>query len=118
MDVADFHPLLEPIGNSPLPCRRGLGEGNGATEGAGGSAIAYTCDADIVDTGDGSIASHTSGHLDLHVELGAGGKRDALDTEAGHVLGHLSGLEGGLLGTTRGTVDISGEGAGAVLVDL
>lgn len=118
MDVANFHALLEPVGNSPLACSCGLGEGNGATEGASSSAISYTGNADIVDTGDSGVAGHASGHLDLHVEFGAGGERKALNTEAGNVLGNCSRLERRLLRATGGAIDIGSEGTSAILVDL
>jgi hypothetical protein len=64
------------------------------------------------------LAGHAGRHLDLHVELCAGGERDTLDAEAGDILGDFGALEGGLGGPARGTIDISGEGACAVLVDL
>ena len=118
VSVANLHALLEPVGNGALPCRGRLGEGNGATKGTGSGAVSDASDADVVDTSDGGVAGHAGGHLDLHVEFGAGGERDTLDTEAGDVLGDCSGLESSLVGSTGGTIDISGEGTSAILVDL
>jgi hypothetical protein len=75
MDVADLHPLLELVSDGPLPCRLSLCESNGSTKGTSSSTVPHTGNTDVVDTSDGSFTRHTSGHLDLHVELGAGGER-------------------------------------------
>jgi hypothetical protein len=118
VNVANLHALLEPVGNGPLACRRRLGESNGATEGTGSSTVPDTSDADIAGTTNSGVAGHTGGHLNLHVELGAGGERDTLDTETGDVLGDGGGLESRLGGSAGGTIDISGERTRTILVDL
>lgn len=100
MDVANLHALLETVGNSPLASRRGLRESHRATERSSTSAVTDTSNADVVNTGDSSIASHAGGHLDLHVELGAGSEGDSLHAETGDVLGDSGTLEGGFAGAT------------------
>ena len=118
MNVTNLHTLLEAVSNSPLASSLGLRESNGSTEWTGSSAVAYAGNADVVDTSNSSIAGHAGRHLDLHGELSASSERDTLDTETWDVLGDLGGLEGSLVSSTGGAIDISSEGAGAVLVDL
>lgn len=113
-----LHTLLELVGNGSLPGSSALSESNRATEGTSSSAIANAHDADIGSTGNRSIASHTRGHLDLHVELSVGSKRDTLNTEAGNVLGNCSRLHGSLNSSTGCAINIGGERSGAILVDL
>jgi hypothetical protein len=118
VDVANLHALLEAVRNGPLAGRRRLCESDRATKGTRGRTVADTSDAHVADARNRSVAGHAGRHLDLHVELCAGGERDTLDAEAGDILGDFGALEGGLGGPARGTIDISGEGACAVLVDL
>ena len=115
---ANLHALLKPVGNSTLPGTSALSEGNGATEWTSSCAVAHAHDANIGSSGNGSITGHTSGHLNLHLEVGVGSEREALDTKAGHVLSDSGGLHSRLLGATRCAVDIGSEGTSTVLVDL
>lgn len=69
VNVTDFHPLLEPVGNGALPVGSALGESNRATKGTGSSAVAHTGNTDVVDTGHSGVAGHASGHLDNHFKL-------------------------------------------------
>lgn len=116
--ASDFHALLHPVDNSPLPGSSTLSEGNRSTEGTSGSAISDSHDTDIGGVGYRSITGHTSRHLDLHFKLGARGKRDTLDTKTGNVLSDCCGLHGSLIGSTRRTVNIGSERARTVLVNL
>jgi hypothetical protein len=113
-----LHALLEPVGNGALAGSSALSEGNRATKGTSSSAVADAHDADIGSASNCGVASHTGGHLDLHLKVGVGGKREPLDTETGNVLDDLSRLHGSLVGSTRCAIDISSEGTSTILVDL
>jgi len=114
----DFHALLELVGNGALPGRSGLCEGDRATEGTSTRTVANAHDTNVGGTGDGSVASHASGHLDLHLEVGGGRKRETLDAQTGNVLGDGSGLHSSLAGSAGGAIHIGCEGTSSVLVDL
>lgn len=113
-----FHALLEPVGNSTLPGSSRLSEGDRATEWTSTGTVADAHDADVGSTSDGSIASHASGHLDLHLEVGGSRKRKTLDAKSGNVLSDGCGLHGRLLSSAGCSIHIGLEGAGSILVDL
>jgi hypothetical protein len=71
--AVDLLALLDAVGDGALAGGGGLGEGGAASEGPGGGSVADTHDADVVDTGDGGVARHALGHLDLDGEVGVGG---------------------------------------------
>lgn len=112
------HALLQAVSNGSLAGSGGLGEGTRATEGSGTSTVADADDADIVGAADTTVAGHSLGHLDLHGEVGVGGKGQTAEADSGDILGNLSGLEGSCVCAARGAVDVGCEGASAVLVNL
>lgn len=113
-----LHALLEAVGNSALPASSALSEGNRATKGTSSGAVADAHDTDVGSASNGSIASHASGHLNLHLEVGVGRERETLDTKARNVLSDGGGLHSRLVGSTRCAVNIRSERTSAVLVDL
>ena len=76
------------------------------------------CSSDLVGAAGGALAGHALGHLDLQGEVGVGGEREALDTQAGNVLDDLGVLEGLGVCAARGAVDGSCKRTSAVLVNL
>jgi hypothetical protein len=116
--IANLHALLELVGDGTLPRSCALSKGDRSTERPSCSAIAYAHDANIRGAGNRSVASHTSGHLDLHLELGVGCQRDTLHTEAGNVLCDCRRLHSSLIGSARCSVDIGLERTSAILIDL
>ena len=111
-------PLAEVILDGPLLRRGALRERRTTTERSGKGRILHADDAHVARAASGTLASHASGHLDLDGKVHGGGSGQAADADAGHVLGDGSVLEGGGVGAARGGVDLCGERAGAVLVDL
>lgn len=83
----------------------------------GRGAVADTSNADVLDVANGARASHASRNLDLDRKVGGAGSREA-KSNTGNVLCDLSLLECSRVGATRSWVDISSQGASAVLVDL
>lgn len=94
----NLHALLQLVSDGPLPGSSALGERNAATERTSCGTIAYPHDADVGSAGNGGIASHARRHLNRHVELSAGGERDALNTKAGNIFGDSGRLHGGFVG--------------------
>ena len=115
---AQLHALLEPVSNGALAGSSALGESNSATKGTSCGTVADAHDTDVGSSSNSGVASHASRHLDLHLEVGVGGERQTLDTEAGNVLGDGGRLHGVLVGSTRCAVDISSERTSTILVDL
>ncbi len=111
-------PLLQAVGDGPLPGRRALCKGSAATKGPGSSPVADAHNADIVDPGDGRLARHASRHLHAQGEVLVGGQAQPLEANARDILGHLGRLERGSVRPTRRAVDGSREGTSPVLVDL
>lgn len=64
-DAAGEVALAEVELDGALPGRGGLGEGSGATEGAGKGRVLQADDADVCSAAGGTLASHALGHLDL-----------------------------------------------------
>lgn len=95
-----------------------LREGNGAAKGAGDGGVAETSDADVVGASNRSRAGSSSGHLNGHGEVHGLGSREAGNAEAWNVGGDLGLLESRDVLATRSGVDVGGQGASAVLVDL
>lgn len=118
MQAANFHTLLEPVGKSTLLGRGTLGEGNRTTKGTSSCAVADTHDADIVDASNSCIASHTGRHLNLHLELGVGRQRDALDTQTRDVLSDSGRLHGSFISATRRAINVCCKRTRTILVDL
>jgi hypothetical protein len=116
--VAQLHALLKAVRKRALASSSALGERHGATKWTRSRTVAYAHDTDIRGTGDSCVASHASGHLDLHLKLGVGCEGDALNAETGNVLDDSGFLHSGLVGSARCAVDIGCEGTSAVLVDL
>jgi hypothetical protein len=110
-----FHALLQLVSNGTLPGGSALGESDRATERTSSSAVTDAHDANV---GGSGIASHTGGHLNLHVEVGVGGKRETLNSEAWDVLNDLGGLHGSLASSAGCAVDIGSEGTSTILVNL
>ena len=61
---------------------------------------------------------HASWHLDLDWEVSGLGSGETTEANAGHVLGDLGILECGWVSATGGGVNLSGQWASTVLVDL
>lgn len=116
--VVEVEALLEAVGNGSLACGRALGEGSGATEGAGRSTVAETNDANVLGSTNLAVAGHALRHLDLDGVVGVGGNGQACDAQSGHVLGDLGVLEGLCVRATRRRVDGGRERTSTVLVDL
>lgn len=110
--------LGEVVLNSPLLGSGALGEGSGATEGTSQCAVLHADNADVAGATDGAGAGHASGHLDGDGEVHGLGSGETANANTGNVLGDLGGLEGSGVGATGGRVNVSGERASAVLVDL
>ena len=110
--------LAEVVLNSALLSDSALGEGCGATERTSEGRVLHADDADVAGTTGGTLAGHTSWHLDLDGEVHDGSGRETSNTDTGDVLGDSGVLEGGRVSSTGGSVDLSGQGTGTVLVDL
>ena len=93
-------------------------EGGAATKGTSSGSVADAHDADVVHTSNGALASHARRHLDLEGEVGVRGQGNALDAETWDVLRDLGILEGVRIRASRGGINSSIQGAGAILVDL
>jgi hypothetical protein len=117
-DTAGHVALAEVVLNSALLSGSALGEGCGATERTSEGRVLHADDADVAGTTGGTLAGHTSGHLDLDGEVHDGSGRETSNTDTGDVLGDSGVLEGGRVSSTGGSVDLSGQGTGTVLVDL
>lgn len=66
-DAAGHVALAQVVLDSALLGGGGLCEGSGATEGTGQSGVLHADDADVLGAADGTLASHTLGHLDLYM---------------------------------------------------
>lgn len=116
--AVDLHALLQAILNGALPGGGRLGKGSRAAKGPGGGAVSHADDADVVGAADARVARHSLGHLDLDVEVGVCGQRQAAEADTGHVLRDFSRLESCSVGAARRAVDVGRQRTGAVLVDL
>lgn len=110
--------LGEVVLDGPLLGSGALGEGSGATEGTSQCAVLHADNADVAGATDGAGAGHASGHLDSDGEVHGLGSGETANANTGDVLGDLSSLEGSGVGATGGRVNVSGERASTVLVDL
>ena len=117
-DTAGHVPLAEVVLDSALLRGGALGEGSGATEGTGESAVLEADNADVAGATGGTLAGHALGHLDLDGEVGGGSSGETANADTRDVLGDLCILECGGVGSARGGVDLGGERASTVLVDL
>lgn len=104
--------------DGPLLGGGALDEGRRSTEGTGDSGVLHADNADVAGATGRARADGASGHLDSDGEVHGLRTGETPNTETGDVLGDLSGLECRGVGATRGGVDLSGDGPGAVLVDL
>ena len=116
--AAQSHALLEAIGDGALAGSGSLGESCRATKGTGGSTVPDANNADVVGTADRGVAGHVWRHLNSHGEVGVGGQRKTLDTEAGNILCHLRILESIGVSPSGSAIDGGLKRAGAILVDL
>jgi len=110
--------LAEVVLDSSLLGTGGHGEGSGATEWASEGSVLEADDADVVRATSGTRAGHASWHLDLHWEVGGLGSRETANSDAGNVLGDFSILERSWVGTSGCGIDLGGQWAGTILVDL
>ena len=78
-DTTGHVALAEVVLDSPLPGGGALGESCGATKGTGKRLVLHADNADVGGATGCALASHTSRHLDLHLELCVCRERNALD---------------------------------------
>lgn len=117
-DTAGHVALAEVVLDRALLSGSALGEGSRATERTSEGRVLHANDADVGGATGGTGAGHASGHLDLDGEVLDGGGGETSNADTGDVLHDCCVLEGGGVGTSRGGVDLGGQGTGTVLVDL
>jgi len=110
--------LAEVVLDSSLLGACGHGECSGATEWASEGGVHETDNADVVGATGGAGAGHASWHLDLDWEVGGLGGGETANANTWHVRGDLCVLERRCVGTSGCGVDLGGQWAGTVLVDL
>jgi hypothetical protein len=110
--------LAEVILNGALLGASRLRESDRSTKGARERRVLELSDADTRGASDGAGAHGARWHLDSDGEIHRGSGRETADADTWHVLGDFSGLECSGVGSAGGGVDGSGQGTGAVLIDL
>jgi hypothetical protein len=110
--------LAKVVLDGALLGRSGLRESRGSTKRTCKRRVLHADDTHVGSASSSALASHASGHLDLDGEVHGRCGRQTADADARDVLGDLCVLEGGGVGAARGGVDLGGQRAGTVLVDL
>ena len=77
-----------------------LREGCTSTKRSGQRTVLHLDNADVANSGNGTITSHTSGQLDLDREISSRRSRKTAKTDTGYILSHRRFLESRGVGTS------------------